>query len=736
MRRLTTFVAAACAFAVVLPARATEGDIVLQGEGISVVVGRAPLSVAILDARGTVLNTLGAAESATAALAVTAPEPGADVVVPAGLSFTLGAAPRAQFRASPWSGNGLAGARAGVRFAATSVSGVSGQGAETVLDLNTSAPGTTASLRIGFPAKEQVHFAFDAPGAAAAGITFHSPADERFYGFGERKDRVNQRGRVLNAYLEETNVSPANAQPVVDAVFDPRYTFPNGAQASYYPLPSFLSSRNYGMLVEGGAPTRYDMAASTPDAYTVEAEGSSLVVRVQTGADLREVIAGLTAVSGRPASVPEWSFMPWIDECAQLTEGDPSPLASTYNAGAAARARVVEQLDRVAQHDLTVGVMGVDGWQEVPDLDGLFEQAAAQNIRLASYINPFIGVRAPWFEKARALDVLVHDASGSPYVFINSFNSATGLVDFTAPNAKEFWREPIEHMLDLGFRAWMHDFGEEVQSDMYFASGETGATMHNAYPVAYAAITKSIVDEWVARHPGESVFFYMRTGWTGSVASTGGVFPGDETTDWGPGSGLPSEIPAMVNLAVSGITAFTPDIAGYIDVMGNPPDADLYTRWSQMGALSPGMRVHNSAQNPERYPWSYDVRTLDVWRKFSRLHANLAPYFARAAADAATTGLGIGRPLYLEDSATADVWLDTEYMLGDDLLVAPVLRPKSESREVYLPSGSNWIQQTVDDVGRLVPHGLPIVGGAVITAPAPFDQIPVFLRAGAVNPTA
>lgn len=736
MRRLSTFVAALCALAVVLPARANADDIVLLGDGISVVVGRAPLSLSVLAADGAVISTLGAAESATAALAVTAPDPGADAVAPAGLSFVLGAAPRAQFRASPWSGNGLAGARTGIRFAATSVSGDSSQGAETVLDLNTDAPGVAARLRIGFPAKGQVRLAFDAPGAAAAGITFDSPADERFYGFGERKDRVNQRGRVLNAYLEETNVSPSNTQPVVDAIFDPRYTFPNGAQASYYPLPSFLSSRNYGVLVEGGAPTRYDMAASRPDAYAVEAEGPALALRVQVGADLREVIAGLTQVSGRPPAVPEWAFMPWIDECAQLTEGDPSPLASTYNAGPAARARVVAQLDRVAQHDLTVGVMGVDGWQEVPDLDGLFEQAAAQNIRLASYINPFIGVRAQWFEKARALDVLVQDATGAPYVFINSFNSATGLVDFTAPNAKEFWREPIEHMLDLGFRGWMHDFGEEVQSDMYFASGETGATMHNNYPVAYAAITKGIVDEWVARHAGESVFFYMRTGWTGSVASTGGVFPGDETTDWGPGSGLPSEIPSMVNLAVSGVTAFTPDIAGYIDVMGNPPDADLYTRWSQLGALSPGMRVHNSAQNPESYPWSYDDRTLDVWRKFSRLHANLAPYLARAAADAATTGLGIGRPLYLEDSTTADVWLDTEYMLGDDLLVAPILRPESETREVYLPAGSTWIQQTVDDSGHLVPLGPPMAGGVVITAPAPFDQIPVFLRAGAANPAA
>lgn len=190
----------------------------------------------------------------------------------------------------------------------------------------------------------------------------------------------------------------------------------------------------------------------------------------------------------------------------------------------------------------------------------------------------------------------------------------------------------------------------------------------------------------------------------------------------------------MVNLAVSGVTAFTPDIAGYIDVLGNPPDADLYVRWSQFAALSPGMRVHNSAQNPERYPWSYDARALGVWRAFSRLHARLAPYLARAAADAATTGLGIGRPLYLQDPSTEDRWLESEYLLGDDLLVAPVLRARSESREVYLPSGASWVRATVTDDGRLEPQGAPLPGGQVVVVPALFEQIPVFVRAGASNP--
>ena len=175
----------------------------------------------------------------------------------------------------------------------------------------------------------------------------------------------------------------------------------------------------------------------------------------------------------------------------------------------------------------------------------------------------------------------------------------------------------------------MQDFGEQVQRDMHFADGSTGRTMHNRYPVIWHRLSRRILDDWQRDHPERGpIWFFTRAGYSGrpgSAAYEMGNFPGDETTDWSAGSGLRSLAPDMLNRAVGGAFGYTTDIGGYIDFIAPPPNAELFTRWSEWAALTPYFRVHNSASTGTRMPWFYGAETLATWKSLASLHQRALP---------------------------------------------------------------------------------------------------------------
>jgi alpha-glucosidase (family GH31 glycosyl hydrolase) len=343
------------------------------------------------------------------------------------------------------------------------------------------------------------------------------------------------------------------------------------------------------------------------------------------------------------------------------------------------------------------------------------------------YIRSFVeqdngGTQPPsWYTEALANGYVATTAVGQPYLLPGVFLTDMAVLDFTNPKTVAFWNAQVAQMLDTGADGFMEDFGEQVLSDMVFADGSTGVTMHNRYPVLQHQATRAAVDAWLQSHPGREIYFFTRSGYTGrpgAAAYENATFPGDELAEFDARAGLGSIIPDMLNRAVGGAWGFTTDIAGYADFYGSAT-AELYARWSEAAALMPFFRVHNGPLNGPRMPWSYDAATEATWTAMARLHQSMAPAFVAAWSEALQTGMPVVRPLWLADPASAATpHNDDEWLVGADLLAAPVVEEGATSREVWLPAGC-W---------QAHGEGAALQGGAAITVSAPVDELPWFQR--------
>jgi len=188
-------------------------------------------------------------------------------------------------------------------------------------------------------------------------------------------------------------------------------------------------------------------------------------------------------------------------------------------------------------------------------------------------------------------------------------------------------------------------------------------------------------------------------------------------------------IPAMLNLAMGGSYTFTTDVGGYLDLIAPRTSPELMVRWSQLAAFTPVSRVHNSTGKGSFFPWDLDPAGLDAYRRYAKAKVRLIGLVDRLSRRAARDGsIGPVRPLVLEDSSPEARSISDQWLLGDDILVAPIVEKGARSRRVYLPRGASWERVTVSPEGRLAPTGDVQSGGSTVTAPAPLADIPLYRR--------
>jgi len=248
--------------------------------------------------------------------------------------------------------------------------------------------------------------------------------------------------------------------------------------------------------------------------------------------------------------------------------------------------------------------------------------------------------------------------------------------------------------------------------------------MHNRYLVLYAKATRDAFRRYERRHPKRQLWFFTRAGYTGrpgSAAYESANFPGDETTDWTRSSGLASSTPDMLNRAIGGAYGYGTDIGGYFDLTNPPTTKELFLRWAEWAALSPVFRLHGAGPTGTHTPWSFDQETVDAYKGLSRLHLKAVPLIMRLWHKAARTGMPPTRPLWLaypgDRTARAQ---DQEWLLGPDVLVAPVVEQGAASRSVYFPAGC-WRDPVTGHRYR---------GRRSATVPAPLTVLPRFFRCG------
>ncbi|RCG21021.1 glycoside hydrolase family 31 [Sphaerisporangium album] len=547
---------------------------------------------------------------------------------------------------------------------------------------------------------------------------------EHVVGFGERFDRVDQRGHALDAVVFE------------------QYKDQGATGRTYLPMPfaMVVGGRGWGFHVRTARRTWFDVGASTPDRLLVEAEvgpEASLELAVYEGPPARVLDAFLAEV-GRPEELPGWVFRLWAS-------------GNEWNT----QARVLAEMDRHRAEDVPVGVVVIEAWSDEstftafrdaeyavhadgsphrladftfppdgawPDPKGMVDDLHSRDVKVLLWQIPLQKMRPHPRGQARAdAEVMVREgyeikeADGRPYRNRGWWFPLALMPDLTDPKARAWWLAKRRYLVeDVGIDGFKTDGGEHAWGgDLRYADGARGDEGNNRYPVHYAAAYGELL-----RDCGKAPVTFSRAGFTGSQAH-GCFWAGDENSTW---AAFRHSINAGITASACGVLYWGWDLAGF---SGDVPGAELYLRSTAMACFSPIMQYHSEfnhyrAPLRDRTPWNLasrtgDERVLPVFRAFAHLRERLVPYLTEQA----RTGLPLMRGLFFAHPGDPRIWdRPAQYLLGDALLVNPVTEPGATTWDTYLPEG-RWADVWSGQVHE---------GGAVVTRDTPVDVIPVYCR--------
>jgi len=690
------------------------------------------------------------------------PTPGASLMINQGtvdsvaniyapLMFTVGTSNTQAWTVPSWLGNVLANTdlpTGKANFFATEVETVSTEGEGVKLQVATSDPSRKLTVTVEPANRGAITVeAIATPGedVVAIGDSFQSDAGESFHGFGGRHNRLDQRGNSFYSWAEEENI---DAGPVLSP--EGTNLFPNGPTAAYYPQAQFISSNSYGFLLNQPELAHFRLASDFDHAWQVDVQGPKLAYTVAPGPP-GDTTAILTSITGRHRLPEDWMLGPMLDRLVMPFE---TPLDVLHDV----KGDIRHILHYAGSQRLPLTAYRIEGAAILPPekLHALIAELHGLGIKVLVYFRAYVGTDAAGTEQACAplcqfdrtcpycealrKHYVATDAAGEDYTFLSPTYGKAALIDFTNPKAAKWWETRIRRVLDLGADGFMQDFGEQVLPDMHFSSGDTGLSFHNAYPVLYHEVTRQIIDRYEKEYPKRQIWFFTRAGYNsasysgspplqGSAAYEGANFPGDETTDWTHSSGIQSVIPDMLNRAVGGAVGFGTDIGGYYDYSGlKKTDKELLLRWAELAALTPIFRLHGSLSGIHT-PWTYDGETKRIYLRFSELHLAAVALIQRLWREFNETGMPITRPLWLAypkdpDAATQD----QEWLLGPDVLVAPVVEKDAGFRDVYFPEGC-WRDP---ETGKQ--YDTPAGRGMFSQVSAPLDKLPYFFHCGQSPP--
>ncbi|MEU6894346.1 TIM-barrel domain-containing protein [Streptomyces sp. NPDC046557] len=544
------------------------------------------------------------------------------------------------------------------------------------------------------------------------------PADARFFGLG---------GRAAGPRLRDGSYRLWNT--------DPKGGFGPGDDPLYLTMPvqwvvadagthlMFHDNTWDGHVVLREGEEGAGSGADRPGTTELRAEGGPLRcwVLVGTPARVSQVWSWLTGAAAVP---PQWALG---YQHARWGFGSAAEVRRVV-AGYASRGLPLSAVHLDIDHYDDHRVFTVDR-ERFPDLPGLAAELAADGVRLVSIVDP--AVKAGDALHTEGLGVgergaFVRDARGRE-VRGEVWPGECAYPDFTDPAVRRWWGGLYEERLAQGFAGFWHDMNEPVafaafgdatlpRSARHVLEGAGGdhRAAHNVYALGMA---RAGWEGLLRLRPAERPFLFSRSGWAG-MQRYGGTWSGDVESSW---EGMRASLALVLGLGLCGVPYSGPDVGGF----GGSPSPELFLRWFELGAFLPLFRTHAAIWAGRREPWEFGPLVEEAARAVLAERERLRPYFVTLAHLARRTGAPYVRPLWWgapEDRRLRDC--EDAFLLGDALLVAPVLECGADRRAVRLPRG-RWYDTAT---------GAAHEGPGQVLLDAPLGRTPVLARAGSVLP--
>ena len=533
---------------------------------------------------------------------------------------------------------------------------------------------------------------------------------ERYFGCGERTSGLEKTG----SYQIFWNVDPPLGHT---ASF-------NNLYASIPFTLSLANGRSYGLLFDNPGRVEFDLALEDEGRAYYGAEGGNLVYYVFCGPTPAEVLSGYTELTGRTPMPPLWSLGNQQCRYSYMDEAEVREVARNFR-------------EREIPCDVIyLDIHYMDGYrvftwndERFPDPEGLISDLGEQGFRVVTIVDPGVKVAENYdvYAEGRERDLFCKKRDGEEY-HNAVWPGVCAFPDFTNPETREWWGDNHRALLDRGVAGIWCDMNEPshfiprnstMPGHVVHPGGPGGeprlhAQVHNAYGSLMARAAR---EGLLKLRPGERPFVITRAGYAG-LQRHALQWTGDNSSWW---EHLWMSMPQLQNLGLSGVAWTGVDVGGF----WGDSNGELLARWTEFGAFQPFCRNHTAIGTRRQEPWAFGEPYESVCREMLKLRQRLVPYLYTVFEECHRRGSPILRPLlfeYPEDETTYTA--DDEFLVGEALLVAPITRPGTEHRHVYLPRGCwfhYWTGERFDGPAHVLVH-------------APLGEPPLYVRANTAVP--
>ncbi|MBO6127853.1 MAG: alpha-glucosidase [Pseudobutyrivibrio sp.] len=515
-------------------------------------------------------------------------------------------------------------------------------------------------------------------------IRMDSYKSEHIYGCGEQMSYFDLKGRHFPLWTSEPGVGRDKTTYItwkgdVDGMSGGDYYNTN------FPQPTYVSSDKFYVHVQTTAYADFDFR--NDEFNELQIWEVPEFIRIEAAASFVELLEKETAFFGRQPKLPDWVYNGLIIGAQGGNERAFGILEKSLEKGIKVSGLWCQ--DWCGKRVTSFGKRLQWDWhfheEMYPNLPEKIKELHAKGIKYLGYINPYLVKDGKLFEEGLKKDVFAKKSDGSVYL-VDFGEFDCGVIDLTNPTAYQWFKDEVikKYSIDIGIDGWMADFGEYLPTDdIILSSGKPAMIEHNHWPALWAKCNYDAVSE--SGKLGEVVYF-MRAGGIGSQKYCTLLWAGDQSVDFTRHDGLCTVICAALSSGMSGCGLNHSDIGGYTSLYDNLRTKEVFLRWAEMAAFTPVMRTHEGNRPDTNFQYYDDEDCMNRLARLTDIYVALTPLLKELVEENSIKGTPVQRPLFMHYDGDERCFTEQfEYLLGKDVLVAPVYEEAQTERKVFLP---------------------------------------------------